>query len=64
MRFDYLMEFVRHLPLQAIAGGLVPIVPFTANKLGTLQSVHQKHQLRQTRASDSLPSSSFATILI
>jgi len=44
---DYLIELFRHLPAHAIAGGVVPVIQFTASKLGARQSVHKKHQLRE-----------------
>ena len=44
---DYPLDFFRYFPRQAIAGGWVPIIQFTAGRLVTRQLVQKKRQLRE-----------------
>lgn len=44
---SYYLELVRHFPLQALAGGIVPLIQYTGHKLGTRRSEHRKRQLRE-----------------
>ena len=43
----YHPEIFRHSPAYAVAGGIVPIIQFAANKLALQHSAHRKHQLRK-----------------
>jgi hypothetical protein len=44
---NYHGELLRHLPASGIAGGLMPVIQFAAERVGIRHTVHKKHQFRE-----------------